>query len=163
MKVYPKESFHQIKLTKPSSKSSRVCCLGGSAEFSSAMERTQYTVLPKTADVMILWGPKFLRRNTIPLRNRCALKGGKHLMPLKHYHFLGMKLQIKIPYSRKFSLAGSGWKTWHKTTFWRTSSGHSWIFVCTGVGQTAKSEGRVPKTVLTSGINCKFKGVPKLL
>lgn len=114
MKVYPKESFHQIKLTKPSSKSSRVCCLGGSAEFSSAMERTQYTVLPKTADVMILWGPKFLRRNTIPLRNLCALKGGKHLMPLKHYHFLGMKLQIKIPYSRKFSLAGSGWKTWHK-------------------------------------------------
>lgn len=54
MKVYPKESFHQMKLMKPSSKSSRVCCLGGSAESSSAMERIQYTVLPKTADIMIL-------------------------------------------------------------------------------------------------------------
>ena len=29
-------------------------------------------------------------------------------------NFLGMKLQIKIPYSRKFSLAGSSWKKWHK-------------------------------------------------
>lgn len=114
MKIYPNESFHQIKLTKPSSKSSRVCCLGESAEFSSAMER--YSTL-SCQRLQMSWFsevPKFLRRNTIPLRNLCALKGGKHLLQLKHYHFLGVKLPIKIPYSRQSSRAGSSWKTWHR-------------------------------------------------
>lgn len=118
-KMYPNESFHHIKLTKSSSKSFRVCCPRGTAEFSSVRQWKEYSTLP-CKRLKMSWLHevlKFLRRNKIPLRNLCVFKDGKHLLHPKHYHFLGVTLmnsmQIKIRYSRKLRLAGSSWKKWY--------------------------------------------------
>lgn len=109
-KMHPNGIFHEIKLTKSSSKYFRTCCLRGTAEISSVMKWKGYSTLP-CKRLKLPWLPGMatsVRRCKVPLSNFRAFRNGKHLSEPRHYHFLRVKLtnhcKSKIQCSKKLGL-----------------------------------------------------------